>query len=83
MINKQPPTLLISGTPDGLMPASDAKEVAKGLSNSVHVIVEGGEHEDLLTVTQKAKEVVLEFMGGAPVSTKSISFPPIKFKTID
>jgi hypothetical protein len=36
----------------------------------------------LLVGTQKAKEVILEFMKGAPVSTKSIGFPPIKFKTI-
>jgi pimeloyl-ACP methyl ester carboxylesterase len=76
------PTLLISGTLDGYTPVSNAEEVAKGLSNSVHVIIDGGGHEDLLVGTQKAKEVILEFMTGAPVSTKSISFPPIEFKTI-
>lgn len=59
------------------------EEVAKGLPNSVHVIVEGGGHEDLLTGTKEAQEVILEFMKGAPVSTRSIRFPPIKFKTID
>ncbi len=82
-INSPVPTLLISGTLDGFTPVSNAEEVAKGLSNSVHVIIDGGGHEDLLTGPQKAKEVVLEFMKGMPVSTKSISFPPIKFKTID
>jgi pimeloyl-ACP methyl ester carboxylesterase len=82
-ISSPVPTLLISGTLDGFTPVSNAEEVAKGLSNSVHVIIDGGGHGDLLTATQKAKEVILEFMKGAPVSTKSISFPPIKFKTID
>jgi pimeloyl-ACP methyl ester carboxylesterase len=82
-INSPVPTLLISGTLDGFTPVSNAEEVTKGLSNSVHVIIDGGGHEDLLTGPQKAKEVVLEFMKGMPVSTKSISFPPIKFKTID
>jgi pimeloyl-ACP methyl ester carboxylesterase len=77
------PTLLISGALDGFTPVSNAEEVAKGLSNSIQVIVEGGGHEDLLTGAQKSKEVVLEFMKGTPVSTKSIGFPPIKFKTID
>jgi hypothetical protein len=62
---------------------SNTEEVAKGLPNSVHVIIDGGGQEDLLTGTQKAKEVVLEFMKGAPVTTKSICFPPIKFKTIN
>jgi len=56
---------------------------AYGLPNSVHVIIDGGGHEDLLTGTQKPKEVVLEFMKGAPVTTKSSCFPPIKFKTIN
>ena len=82
-INSAVPTLLMSGTLDGFTPVSNANEVAQGLSNGVHVIIEGAGHEDLLTGTQKAKEVVLEFMRGTPVSTKSISFPPIKFKTIE
>jgi pimeloyl-ACP methyl ester carboxylesterase len=82
-VNSTVPTLLISGALDGFTPVSNGEEVAKGLSNSVHVIIDGGGHEDLLTRTQKAKEVILEFMKGAPVTTKSISFPPIKFKTID
>jgi hypothetical protein len=81
-VDSSVPTLLISGTLDGFTPVSNAEEVAKELPNSVHVIVDGGGHEDLLVGTQKAKEVILEFMKGAPVSTKSIGFPPIKFKTI-
>ena len=81
-VNSPVPTLLIGGTLDGFTPVSNTEEVAKGLPNSVQVIVDGGGHEDLLVGTQKAKEVILEFMKGAPVSTKWISFPPIKFKTI-
>jgi pimeloyl-ACP methyl ester carboxylesterase len=81
-VDSSVPTLLISGTLDGFTPVSNTEEVAKGLPNSVHVIVDGGGHEDLLVGTQKAKEVILEFMKGAPVSTKSIGFPPIKFKPI-
>jgi pimeloyl-ACP methyl ester carboxylesterase len=82
-INSPVPTLLISGTLDGFTPVSNAEEVATGLSNSVHVVIDGGGHEDLLTGLQRAREVVLEFVKGMPLSTKSISFPPIKFKTID
>jgi pimeloyl-ACP methyl ester carboxylesterase len=81
-VDSSVPTLLISGTLDGFTPVSNTEEVAKGLPNSVHVFIDGGGHEDLLVGTQKAKEVILEFMKGAPVSTKSIGFPPIKFKTI-
>jgi pimeloyl-ACP methyl ester carboxylesterase len=81
-VNSSVPTLLISGTLDGFTPVNNAVEVAKGLPNSVQVIIDGGGHEDLLVGTQKAKEVILGFMKGAPVSTKSIGFPPIKFKTI-
>jgi pimeloyl-ACP methyl ester carboxylesterase len=81
-VDSSVPTLLISGTLDGFTPVTNTEETAKGLPNSVHVIVDGGGHEDLLVGTQKAKEVILEFMKGAPISTKSIGFPPIKFKTI-
>jgi len=59
---------LISGTLDGFTPVNNAEEVAKGLTNSVHVIIDGGGHEDLLARRQKAKEVVLEFMKRARIN---------------
>ncbi|MFW6201398.1 MAG: alpha/beta hydrolase, partial [Gemmatimonadota bacterium] len=38
------PTLLLSGTRDPVTPARFAEEVARHLSNSVHVVVPGGGH---------------------------------------
>ena len=77
------PTLLISGTLDGFTPVSNAEEVAMGLSNSVHVIVEGGGHEDLLVGTTEATGVILDFLQGKPVATRKISFPKVHFKALD
>ena len=78
------PVLFISGTLDGRTPVSNAEEARKGFRNSSHLILEGAWHSDPLFLSSpKIKDVMLEFLRGAPVSTTRIyvgapKFAPLK-----
>ena len=73
------PYLFISGTLDVRTPPSNAEEVRKGFSNSVHLIVDGAVHSDPLFLSSpKIKEVMLEFMRGEKLSTTTITLPPLE-----
>lgn len=79
-VKSKVPVLFISGTLDGRTPISNAEEVRKGFPNSIHLIIEGAWHSDPLFLSSpKIKDVMLEFMRGAPVSTTRIILPPLKF----
>ena len=77
------PVLFISGTLDARTPVSNAEEYRKGFPNSTHLIIEGAVHSDPLFLSSpKIKDVMLEFMKGAPVSTTRIRLPPMKFASL-
>ncbi len=77
------PALFISGTLDVRTPPSNAEEVRRGFSNSVHLIIDGAVHSDPLFLSSpKIKDVMLEFIKGQKVSTTSIALPAIKFKPL-
>lgn len=77
------PTLFISGTLDVRTPISNAEEVRRGFSGSVHLIIEGATHSDPLFLSSpKIKDVMLEFMRGEKVSTTKIALEPLKFTPI-
>jgi pimeloyl-ACP methyl ester carboxylesterase len=74
------PVLFISGTLDGRTPVGNAEAVAKGFRNGKHLIIEGAWHSDPLFLSSpQIKDVMLEFMRGAPLSTTNIKLAPIKF----
>lgn len=74
------PTLFISGTFDVRTPPTNAEEVRKGFSNSVHLIIDGAVHSDPLFLSSpRIKDVMLEFMKGQKVSTTNITLEPLKF----
>jgi pimeloyl-ACP methyl ester carboxylesterase len=74
------PTLFISGTLDARTPVSNAEEYRAGFTNSTHLIIDGAVHSDPLFLSSpKIKDVMLEFMRGARVSTEKIELPPFKF----
>jgi pimeloyl-ACP methyl ester carboxylesterase len=74
------PILFISGTLDARTPVSNAEEYRTGFPNSTHLIIEGAVHSDPLFLSSpKIKEVMLEFMKGAPVSDTKVTPPPMKF----
>jgi pimeloyl-ACP methyl ester carboxylesterase len=77
------PVLFISGTLDARTPVSNAEEYRRGFPNSTHLIIEGAVHSDPLFLSSpKIKDVMLEFMKGAPVSTTKITLPPMKFASL-
>lgn len=77
------PTLFISGTLDARTPVSNAEEYRAGFTNSLHFIIEGAVHSDPLFLSSpKIKDVMLEFMRGAPISAQKIELPPFKFMAL-
>lgn len=74
------PTLFISGTLDARTPVSNAEEYRAGFTNSAHLIIAGAVHSDPLFLSSpKIKDVMLEFMKGARISTERIELPPFEF----
>ena len=74
------PVLFISGTLDARTPVSNAEEYRVGFPNSQHLIIDGAVHSDPLFLSSpKIKDVMLEFMRGAPLSTTRITASPMKF----
>ena len=74
------PVLFISGTLDAKTPVGNAEEIRRGFRNSTHLVIDGAVHSDPLFLSSpKIKDVMLEFMKGAPVSTTRITLPPMKF----
>jgi pimeloyl-ACP methyl ester carboxylesterase len=55
------PTLFVSGTLDCNTPSDDAKEVARGFKNGIHVLVENGGHETL--PASPVQDLVVRFFG--------------------
>ena len=79
-VNSNVPVLFISGTLDARTPVSNAEEYRAGFPNSTHLIIEGAVHSDPLFLSSpRIKDVLLEFMRGATVSTTRITLPPMKF----
>ena len=77
------PALFISGTLDARTPVSNAEEVRKGFTTSTHLIIDGAVHSDPLFLSSpKIKDVMLEFMKGAPVSTTRVAATPLRFNPI-
>ncbi len=78
------PVLFISGTLDARTPVSNAEEYRVGFPNSQHLIIDGAVHSDPLFLSSpKIKEVMLEFMKGAPLSTTRVTAAPMKFAPLN
>jgi pimeloyl-ACP methyl ester carboxylesterase len=79
-VKSKVPTLFISGTLDARTPVSNAEEVRRGFSTSIHLIIDGAVHSDPLFLSSpRIKDVMLEFMRGRPVSTTRIALGQMKF----
>ncbi|MCB0131242.1 MAG: alpha/beta fold hydrolase, partial [Caldilineaceae bacterium] len=63
------PVLLISGSMDGLTPPSAAEEVLFGLSEGVHVVVEGATHDLFAEAMPKMTPLLLAFLAPPRAST--------------
>jgi len=74
------PVLFISGTLDARTPISNAEEYRKGFRNSSHIVIEGAVHSDPLFLSSpKIKEGMMEFLRDQPLTTTTITLPPMKF----
>lgn len=73
------PTLFISGTLDPITPPFQAEEVRWGFPNAAHLVVENGGHETLPSAA--VQRIVADFLSGADVSDRRVSFAPPRFTT--
>ncbi|HEY7546500.1 MAG TPA: alpha/beta hydrolase [Blastocatellia bacterium] len=74
------PALFISGTLDARTPVSNAEEVRRGFSKSLHLIIDGAVHSDPLFLSSpRIKDVMLEFLKEKPISTTRVTIGPMKF----
>ena len=81
-VKSRMPILFISGSLDANAPSENVEEMRKYLPNSLHVIVDGGEHEDFFLASplrEQIREVVTGFLRGTPSATARMKAPPISF----
>lgn len=76
------PTLLVSGTLDGATPPFQAERVLAGLSQSGHVVVEYGGHEDLLP-DPRVQDLILTFLAGADPEDAFLEREPLRFAPLE
>jgi pimeloyl-ACP methyl ester carboxylesterase len=57
------PTLLVSGSFDGRTPVTNAIEVAEGLPNARHLVIDGASH-DLFRRPEVMRDVITFFRNG-------------------
>jgi pimeloyl-ACP methyl ester carboxylesterase len=74
-------TLFISGTMDSNTPTEQTEEIRKDFSNSSHLILQYGGHEDSLP-HQEVQKAIVEFLNGQNIGNRTINQPKPKFKPI-
>jgi pimeloyl-ACP methyl ester carboxylesterase len=78
-VRSEIPALLISGTLDGRTPVRNGGEVAAGLKNSHHLIIEGAGHSDPLFLSSpKILEAMRAFMRDGSVPYDRIVLEPVQ-----
>ena len=74
-------TLFVSGTLDSNTPTEQTEEIRKDFSNSSHLILQYGGHEDMLP-NEKIQNSIVEFLNGKNIGNQTINQPKPKFKPI-
>ena len=73
------PALLISGTLDGRTRPRQAEELALGMPNAVHLVIEGAGHGDALFVSSPEILATMHaFLRGEPIAKRRIALPPVQ-----
>ena len=75
------PTLFLSGTLDSNTPPMKAERMRWGFSRSAMIVVENGFHETL--PSPQVQSLVADFLGGADVKDRHITFDPPAFLSLD
>ncbi len=77
------PVLMISGTLDGRTPPAQAQELARGIPNSVQLVIEGAGHSDPLFLSSpKILEAMQSFMRGKQIAETRIRVTPKPFEPL-
>ncbi len=82
-VRSEIPVLLISGTLDGRTPLQNAVEAAKGLPQSVQLVIEGAGHgDDLLIASPAIREAIVAFFQGEKPGAGRITAGPFRFDPV-
>jgi pimeloyl-ACP methyl ester carboxylesterase len=81
-VHSSRPTLFLSGTLDGHTPPSNAAEVMRTFTDAVHVVVEGGSHQQLELDLPEVTRLLGAFMRGEEV-TRTRFRDPLMFEVSD
>lgn len=74
-------TLFVSGILDSNTPTEQTEEIRNGFSNSSHLILQYGGHEDYLP-NHDVQKVIVEFLNGKDFGTQTINQTKPKFASI-
>lgn len=74
-------SLFISGSMDSNTPASNAAEIKKGFTNSVHIVMKYGGHEDMLP-NNGVHKAIIGFYKGDNLNSIEILLKTPKFEPI-
>lgn len=75
------PVLFLSGDLDINTPAYQADSISQSLSNSSHLVVKNAGHEQIM-IHKKAPETMNNFLKGQDISEVELSYPSLKFKSV-
>jgi len=76
LLRSEVPVFFLSGTLDARTPISNAEEVARGFSNSHHLIVEGAAHSFVECLGMPTiRETLITFLMGDPVTPSAARIP--------
>lgn len=76
------PVLFVSGDLDARTPPSNVEEIREGFANHAHIVVENAGHGPDELKSEEFCELLLAFLEGEEVESRTITLPPIEFLPI-
>ena len=74
--------LFVSGGLDARTPASNVEELSAGFPNHAHVTADSAGHEPIELLSPEYRELLLRFLAGEKVESRTIALPPPRFRTL-
>lgn len=84
-VKSRMPILFISGSLDANAPSANVEAMRKTLPRSLHLIVEGADHEDFFLASplrEQIRDVVVAFIKGNAPGVSTLKGPPMNFRPL-
>ena len=76
------PVLFVSGELDARTPPENVELLAPGFPRHVHVRLTNAGHESLELLSPDYRALLLDFLHGKPVESRTIELPPARFRAL-